>query len=149
MITLLVKVLGYAEKLVLANYFGTSYQVDVYTVVLTLVLSLFFFFREIVEPGFLNVFLDAKNKGNEVVSWNLFNKGLRLIFLITFMISLFSFIFSGMITTVFAPGFEGQKTASFRNVDQDRCTSLHFSVPVNTDKYHVEWVKAVCFTCFR
>ena len=109
MITLLVKVLGYAEKLVLANYFGTGYQVDVYTVVLTLVLSLFFFFREIVEPGFLNVFLDAKSKGNEIASWNLFNKGLRLIFLITFTISLFSFIFPGMITTVFAPGFEGQE----------------------------------------
>jgi murein biosynthesis integral membrane protein MurJ len=109
MITLLVKVLGYAEKLVLANYFGTNYQVDVYTVVLTLVLSLFFFFREIVEPGFLNVFLDARSKGNEIVAWNLFNKGLRLILLITFTISLFSFIFPGMITTVFAPGFEGQK----------------------------------------
>ena len=109
MITLLVKVLGYAEKLVLANYFGTGYEVDVYTVVLTLVLSLFFFFREIVEPGFLTVFLDAKSKGNEIVSWNLFNKGLRLIFLITFTISLFAFVFPGMITSAFAPGFEAQK----------------------------------------
>jgi len=108
-ITLLVKVFGYAEKLVLVNYFGTSYQVDVYTVVLTLVLSIFFFFREIVEPGFLNVFLDARSKGDEAVFWNLFNKGIRLIFSVTLIISLFSFLFPGVVATIFAPGFEGEK----------------------------------------
>lgn len=108
-ITLSVKILGYAEKLVLANYFGTGYQVDVYTVVLTLALTLFFFFREIVEPGFLNVFLDAKSKGNESVAWNLFNKGLRSIFFITFLICLGAFFFPGTITAIFAPGFEGEK----------------------------------------
>lgn len=108
-ITLLIKVFGYAEKLVLANYFGTSYQVDVYTVVLTLVLSIFFFFREIIEPGFLNVFLDARRKGDEAGSWNLFNMGIRLIFSVTIIISLFSFLFPRIIATVFAPGFEGAK----------------------------------------
>lgn len=71
-ITLLVKVLGYVEKLVLANYYGTSYQVDIYTVVLTIVLSIFYFFRETVEPGFLNVFLDARSKGNFKSSWGTF-----------------------------------------------------------------------------
>ena len=109
MITLLVKIFGYAEKLVLANYFGTSYQVDVYTIVLTIVLSLFFFFREIVEPGFLNVFLDARSKGNEPASWGLFNKGIRLIFGVTFVISLFSFLFPEILATIFAPGFMGEK----------------------------------------
>lgn len=109
LITLLVKIFGYAEKLILANYFGTSYQVDVYTVVLTIVLSLFFFFREIVEPGFLNVFIDARSKGNDYVSWNLFNKGIRLIFFVTLIISLFSFIYPQTITAIFAPGFQGER----------------------------------------
>jgi len=108
-ITLIVKLLGYVEKLVLAKYYGTSYQVDVYTMVVTLVLSVFFFFREIVEPSFLNVFLDAKIKGDESSSWVLFNKCLRLIFFITLVISVASFIFPQSFVIVFAPGFEGVK----------------------------------------
>src|ERR1035437_1375163 len=65
LVTLLVKVLGYVEKLILAYFYGTSSQVDVYTTVLTIVLAIFYFFREIVEPGFLNTFLFARNNGNE------------------------------------------------------------------------------------
>jgi peptidoglycan biosynthesis protein MviN/MurJ (putative lipid II flippase) len=73
-ITLLIKVLGYAEKLILAYYYGTSYQVDVYTIVITIILSLFYFFREIIEPGFLNGLMSAKNKNDEKGTWNLFNQ---------------------------------------------------------------------------
>jgi putative peptidoglycan lipid II flippase len=108
-ITLLVKVFGYVEKMVLANYYGTSYQVDVYIVVLTLVLSIFFFCREIVEPAFLNTFLDARIKGDVSGSWNIFNKGIRLILLVTLIISLFLFLFPSRFTKIFAPGFEGEK----------------------------------------
>ena len=108
-ITLLVKIFGYVEKLLLANYFGTSYLVDVYTVVFTIVFSLFLLFREIVEPSFLNIFLDTRSKGNEVVSWNLFNQGLRLILFVTLIISLASFIFPELFINVFAPGFDGEK----------------------------------------
>lgn len=108
-ITLLVKIFGYAEKVVLANYYGTSYQVDVYTVVITLVMSIFFFFREIVEPGFLNVFLDTRIKRDESVSWNIFNKGIRVILWVTFIISLLSLLFPGKIVAILAPGFEGEK----------------------------------------
>jgi len=72
-ITLLIKILGYAEKLILAYYYGTSYQVDVYTVVITIILSLFFFFREIIEPGFLNVFMSAKSQDDDKGAWNLFS----------------------------------------------------------------------------
>ncbi len=108
-ITLLAKVLGYIEKLCLANYFGTSYLVDSYTVVFTIVFSLFLFFREVVEPGFLNVFLDTSINGNETVSWNLFNKGFRLILFITLMISLISILFPEKVIHFFAPGFDGEK----------------------------------------
>ena len=108
-ITLIVKVFGYVEKLVLAKYFGTSYQVDVYTLVLTIILSLFYFFREVVEPGFLNIFLDAKSKGKDEVSWNLFNKGLRLILPVTIVISLMSLFFPGIFIKIFAPGFDGKE----------------------------------------
>ncbi len=108
-ITLLVKVLGYAEKLVLAYYYGTSYEVDVYTVILTIVLSLFYFSREVIEPGFLNVFLEAKSKGDESGAWHLFNKGIRIILAITIPVALLVFLFPESIMNIFAPGFNGDK----------------------------------------
>ena len=109
LITMLVKILGYAEKLILANYFGTNYQVDVYTLVLTIVLSIFFFFREIIEPGFLNVFLDCKSNNNEKEAWSIFNTILRWILYITVFISAFALIFTNVLSSIFAPGFENEK----------------------------------------
>jgi putative peptidoglycan lipid II flippase len=108
-ITLLIKVLGYVEKIILAYYYGTSYQVDVYTVVITIILSLFYFFREIIEPGFLAVFMSARNKDDEKGAWDLFNQGIRLILLITIIITIATILFSGKVINIFAPGFEGIK----------------------------------------
>jgi murein biosynthesis integral membrane protein MurJ len=108
-ITLLIKVFGYAEKIILAYYYGTSYQVDVYTIIITIILSLFFFFREIIEPGFLNVFMSTRNKGDEKGAWNLFNQGIRLILVITIIITVFTVLFPGKVINIFAPGFEGMK----------------------------------------
>ncbi len=108
-ITMLVKVLGYAEKLILANYFGTSYQVDVYTLVLTIVLSIFFFFREIVEPGFLNVFLDCNSNNKEKEAWSIFNKVFRWILYVTVALSVVALLYPQVFSSIFAPGFEGDK----------------------------------------
>lgn len=110
-ITLAVKIFGYAEKVVLAYYFGTCYQVDVYTLILTIVLSIFFFFREIIEPGFLNVFMISKLKGDETTTWNLFNKTIRGVLLITLLISFFSLLFPSVLVKIFAPGFGPEKWA--------------------------------------
>ncbi len=110
-ITLSVKLIGYVEKLILAYYYGTSYQVDVYTTVVTIILSLFIFFREIIQPGFLNVFLEAKSKGDEKMAWGLFNNIIKLILLITIIISVITIAFSGKVINIFAPGFEGNKFA--------------------------------------
>ena len=108
-ITMSVKLIGYVEKLILAYYYGTSYQVDVYTLIITIVISLFILFREIIEPGFLNVFLEAKSKGDEETAWGLFNKTIRLILLITVAISLITIVFPDKVINIFAPGFAGEK----------------------------------------
>ncbi len=108
MITMLVKVLGYAEKLILAKYYGTNYQVDAYTLVLSIVLSVFFFFREIIEPGFLNVFLDCKSKNKEKQAWAIFNKVFRWILYATLMLSIIALIYPNGFSFIFAPGFEGE-----------------------------------------
>ncbi|MBA0882496.1 murein biosynthesis integral membrane protein MurJ [Flavobacterium undicola] len=109
-ITLIVKVLGYIEKLVLANYYGTGYEVDVYTVVITIILGFFFFFREIIEPGFLRVFLEASQKEKvEKQAWGIFNLGIRIILGITITITIFVIFFSGSFLSIFAPGFGGNQ----------------------------------------
>jgi putative peptidoglycan lipid II flippase len=109
LISLVIKIFGYVEKIILAYYFGTSYQVDAYTVVLTVILTVFFFFREIIEPGFLNVFLKARNKSDEKGAWDLFNQGIRFIVLLTLTITIIVILFPGNIVHLFAPGFENDK----------------------------------------
>jgi putative peptidoglycan lipid II flippase len=108
-IGLFVKIIGYAEKLILAYYYGTSYQVDAYTVIITIILSLFFFFKEIIEPGFLNVFMNARNQGDEKGAWDLFNQGIKIILFITILISVVGISFPGKVINIFAPGFAGAK----------------------------------------
>jgi murein biosynthesis integral membrane protein MurJ len=66
------RLLGYAEKLILAYFFGTGATVDVYNIILTLVLSVFLFFREITEPAFLPRFLLAVNREERGQAWGLF-----------------------------------------------------------------------------
>jgi putative peptidoglycan lipid II flippase len=108
-ITLFVKILGYGEKLILAYFYGTSYKVDAYTVVITAILSLALLFKEIIEPGFLNVFMKARSKGDEKGAWNLFNIGIRSILIITIIITIITMAFPGKVIHIFAPGFHDNK----------------------------------------
>jgi putative peptidoglycan lipid II flippase len=115
-ITVLVKALGYTEKLILANYFGTSYQVDAYTLVLTIVLSIFFFFREIIEPGFLNVFLDCRSNDKEKQAWGIFNTIFRWILYATLAICVLAILYPQGFSSIFAPGFESERLSLTNNL---------------------------------
>ena len=55
-IVLVVKGLGFVEKLLLAYYFGTGPQVDAYLVVFTIIFSAYVVLREVVRPSFLPTF---------------------------------------------------------------------------------------------
>lgn len=107
-INLFAKVLGYGEKLLLAKYFGTGYQVDVYTVVITLIFSFFYFFREIVEPSILRIFLE-KEKEENGEGWAIFNFGIRIILGLTIIVSVLIYAFPEKTIKIFASGFEGEK----------------------------------------
>lgn len=108
-ITLLAKVLGYTEKLVLAKYYGTSGQVDVYTLVLSAVMSIFYFFREVVEPGFLSTFLKAKSNKDDNHAWDIFNFAFRFILILTLLASICSILYPQAFSAILAPGFTGEK----------------------------------------
>lgn len=110
-LTLVIKVLGYFEKLILAYYFGTSYEIDVYNVVVAIVFSVFIIFREVVEPGFLHAFLKALNLKDIPGAWKLFRVFFRGIGIITLVLTAFCFFFPEQIVDLFAPGFTWEKRA--------------------------------------
>jgi putative peptidoglycan lipid II flippase len=103
------KLLGYAEKLVLAYFFGTDYRIDVYNVVITVITAIFIFSREIIEPGFLNAFMSAIGLKDERSAWGIFNRYSRYIILITVLLSLIVSIYPGAVISLFAPGFTNGK----------------------------------------
>ncbi|HNS51465.1 MAG TPA: murein biosynthesis integral membrane protein MurJ [Anaerolineae bacterium] len=80
-LTLVVKGLGFAEKLLLAYFFGTGHEVDAYLVAYSIPFSAFIVLRDVVEPAFLPVFLTAERR-EEGLAWRLFSTtGLLLVLL--------------------------------------------------------------------
>lgn len=108
-ITMAVKLLGYVEKVILAYFFGTGYEVDVYSVIVTIVFSIFVFFREVIEPGFLNTFLKAKSSSDDEGAWKLFNTFIRYIFLVTVTLSVLVYLTPSSVIDLFAPGFKDER----------------------------------------
>lgn len=108
MITLLVRCMGYLEKVLLAYFFGTSNAIDVYQTVFTLVTVLFFFTREIIEAGYINLFLRTMEK-DEQKAWSLFNFFFRAILVIHVFIVLAGVCYPGRLVHLIAPGFTGEK----------------------------------------
>lgn len=110
-ITCLVKLAGYAEKLLLAYYWGTGVEADVYNAVFAFVISVFIFFREIVEPGFMNTFLQVKHDKGEKDAWNVFYTVAVCLFPIGLLISLGLFWGAAPVTHLILPGFSGDRFA--------------------------------------
>ncbi len=110
-ITCLVKVAGYIEKMLLAYYWGTSYAADAYNAVFAFIISIFVFFREMVEPGFLNNFLKIKHHHGEEEAWCVFFTVLWFILPAGIIISLGIFLFPDIVTHIVLPGFSGDRFA--------------------------------------
>jgi len=109
LITVFVKIAGYIEKALIAYYWGTTSKADAYNAVFALIFSVFVFFREIVEPGFLNNFLKVKHNTGEKESWNVFFTVFWCIFPAGIIVSLCLFLFSDAITHIVLPGFSDER----------------------------------------
>jgi murein biosynthesis integral membrane protein MurJ len=108
-ITVLVKLAGYVEKMLLAYYWGTSYEADAYNAVFAFIFSLFVFFREIMEPGFLRTFLNARRESGEKASWHVFFSVFWPLFLAGILVSLALFLFPDQVVHGILPGFGGER----------------------------------------
>lgn len=134
MVTLLGRLLGYGEKLVLAYKLGTSYEVDVYNVVTGVIMTVFLFFREVVEPGFLNSFLRALGAGDRQGAWAVFNRVFIYILIIAGVLSVIVLLWPSACIHLFAPGFTGEKRALGMSVLKwafPACIFLSLSVLTN------------------
>jgi len=110
------KVAGYIEKVLLAFYFGTSYEADSYNAVFTFIISILVFFREIIEPAFLNVFLKAKHDSGEKEAWKVFFTIFWCVFPLAVCISFLLFNYSAFITHLVLPGFSGERLSLSENL---------------------------------
>jgi len=107
-IALLTKVFGFAEKLVIAHFFGTDDISDVYFTTTGIILSLIWIVKELMYPSFLPVYVESFSKSKDI-SGNLFRKALILAATILLFASLTVMLFPELLTKMFAPGFSGTK----------------------------------------
>jgi len=102
------KAFGFAEKVVIAHFFGTSDAADVYFASIGVVLSAVWVVRELVYPTVLPVFSSCLSKGG-MLSSALF----RNVFFVTagflVLVALLLFIFGKPVADVLVPGFPESK----------------------------------------
>ena len=107
-IAVFTKIFGFVEKLVVAHFFGTDAQADVYFASMGIVLSVVFLVKELIYPTVLPVFAQTL-KISFFASSELYRKMFFRLAAILAFLTLIAVLFSDSITTVLVPGFSGDK----------------------------------------
>jgi putative peptidoglycan lipid II flippase len=105
-IALVVKGLGFVEKLLLAYFFGTGPQVDAYLVAYTIPFAAYIVLREVVKPAFLPQFLRLRQAA-EQDAWRLFSIVGTVLFLLLGVATLAGIALAEPLVSLAAPGFDG------------------------------------------
>lgn len=108
-ITVFTKLLGYVEKIVVAYYWGTGYQADTYYAVVTIIISVSLLFREITEPGLLNMLVRTRSENGESESDKAYTSVLWFIAAIGLVLSVSFYFFPGSVSSLLLSGFEGTR----------------------------------------
>ncbi len=107
-IAILTKIFGFAEKFVIAHFFGTTDTADVYFASTGIVLSIIWLVRELLYPSLLPVFADSLSKSTSA-SGNLFRKAFLSAAGFLAIAAAVLVLFSGSLTKVLLPGFSEPK----------------------------------------
>ena len=107
-IILVVKGLGFVEKLLLAYFFGTGIQVDAYLVAYSLPFSAYIVLREVVKPSFLPTFLRVR-RAEERDGWRLFSVVGTVLFALLGLATLAAILLAEPLISLAAPGFGGEQ----------------------------------------
>lgn len=109
-IAMVAKSIGFAEKIIVAKYFGTSDSADVYFAVNGIFLSIVFLVKELLYPSLLPVLVKTEN--HKVAYWALAKKTMVYVSILLIIICLGFICFSRFSVNMFMPGFTGDKFAS-------------------------------------
>ncbi len=107
-ITIIAKVFGFAEKIVIAHFFGTDVESDVYFASMGIVLSAAFIVRELIYPSLLPILSRAIHEQSGAAS-NLLRKIFIFAVSIILILCIALFVFSDFFTAILLPGFKGNK----------------------------------------
>jgi putative peptidoglycan lipid II flippase len=103
---LVVRGLGFVEKLVLAYFFGTGVEVDAYLVAYTLPFSAYIVLRDVIEPAFLPTFLRIR-RDSEQEAWRLFRATGTWLLLLLGIVTVAGIAGAAPLIKIAAPGFTG------------------------------------------
>jgi putative peptidoglycan lipid II flippase len=107
-IVLVVKALGFVEKLLLAYFFGTGIEVDAYLVAYSLPFAAFIVLREVVKPAFLPTFLWVQRMA-EGDGWRLFAIIGTVLALLLGAVTIAGVLLAESLISLAAPGFAGEQ----------------------------------------
>ena len=107
-IAVFAKVFGFVEKLIVAHFFGTEAQADVYFASMGIVLSAVFLIKELIYPSVLPVFAQTL-KISFFASSDLFRKIFFRLLSILAVFAVIAVLFSDVITGTLLPGFSEDK----------------------------------------
>jgi len=102
------KVFGFAEKLIVAHFFGTDAQADVYFASMGIVLSVVFLVKELIYPSVLPVFAQTL-KNSFFASSDLFRKIFFRLLSVLAVFAIIAVLFSDVIISILVPGFTEDK----------------------------------------
>lgn len=108
-IFLLVKFTGFIEKLVLANYFGTSDAADAYLMAFHIPFAFYLIIEEIINPVLVPYFVDKFSRGESELGIKVFKRFFLALSLIFLILSLGVYLNSEWFVSRLAPGFAGEK----------------------------------------
>ena len=107
-LTIVAKIAGFAEKKVLAHFFGTEAFADIYFAVIGLMMSGVFLVKELIHPTFLPVFVKATKSGPHD-SQKLFKQIFFLCLFVFSVVGIAIALFPTQLVHVFMPGFSIEK----------------------------------------
>ena len=102
------KIFGFAEKFVIAHFFGTTDTADVYFAATAIILSIIWLVKELVNPSLLPVFAGSLSKSASA-SGSLFRKTFLSTAIFLGFIAVVLAGFSGFIAGALVPGFSESK----------------------------------------
>ena len=105
-ISLLVKGMGFVEKLLLAYFFGTGMQVDAYLVAYTIPFSAFIVLRDVIAPAFLPTFLHTR-RSSEQDGRRLFSITGTVLLILLGVAVVAGVLLAEPLISLTAPGFSG------------------------------------------